>query len=87
MVGVLLEVCGVMAVVIGGWRSYAVARQALAPLLHDGDPTRTAIEATRPFPLRPRVRLFARRLAISLLWLGVGLYGLFLVVRGQALLG
>ena len=87
MVGVLLEVCGVMAVVIGGWRSYAVARQALAPLTHDGDPTRTAIEATRPFPLRPRVRLFARRLATSLLWLAVGFYGLYLIATGQALLG
>lgn len=87
MVGVLLEVCGVMAVVIGGWRSYAVAREALAPLIHEGDPTRTALEATRPFPFRPRVRLFARRLMTSLLWLAIGFYGLFLVVRGQALLG
>jgi hypothetical protein len=87
MVGVLLETCGVLAVVIGGWRSYAVAREALAPLIHDGDPTRTAIEATRPFPLRPRVRLLARRLTTSLLWLAIGFYGLFLIVCGQGLSG
>ena len=70
MLGLVVEVCGGMAVVIGSWRSYAVAREALAPLAHDGDPTRTEIESARPFPMRPRVRLFARRVAVSLAWLG-----------------
>lgn len=82
--GFVLEVCGGMAVVIGGWRSYAVGREALAPLVHDGDPTRTEIESARPFPMRPRIRLFARRLVVSLGWLVVAFYGLYLVVAGQA---
>jgi len=86
-VGFVLEVCGGMAIVIGGWRSYAVAREALAPLAHDGDPTRTEIEAARPLVERPRVRLFARRAAVSLGWLAVAFYGLYLVVRGQAVVG
>ena len=86
MVPYILEICGVTATLIGSWRSYAVARQALAPLIHEGDPTRTAIEAGRPLPLRPRVQLFARRLAVSLGWLAIAFYGLFLFVRAQALL-
>ncbi len=73
-----------VAAVIGVWRSYAVAREALAPVAHEGDPTRTAIEATRPLPLRPRVRLFVRRVVVSVAWLTVALYGLYLVVRGEA---
>ena len=87
MVPYILEICGVTAMVIGIWRSYAVARQALAPLINEGDPTRTAIEASRPLPFRPRVQLFARRLAVSLGWLAIALYGLLLIVRAQALLG
>ena len=87
MVPYILDICGVTAMAIGIWRSYAVAREALAPLIHAGDPTRTAFEASRPLPLRPRVQLFARRLAVSLAWLAVAFYGLFLIVRAQALLG
>jgi hypothetical protein len=83
--GFLVEVCGATAVVIGGWRSYVMARAALAPLVHDGDPTRSAIEAAQPLPMRPRVRLFARRVALSIAWLIVSFYGLYLVVAGQEL--
>lgn len=83
MLGSLLVACGLAAAVIGGWRSYAAAREALAPLVHEGDPTRTAIEAARPFPMRPRVRLFLRRLIVSIGWIGVAMYGLYLVAYGQ----
>ena len=83
--GLLLTVCGMTAALVGGWRGYAVAREALAPLAHEGDPTRTAIESTRPFHARPRVQLFARRLAVSIGWLLVAMYGLYLVVVGQGL--
>ena len=86
MLPYILEFCGVTATAVGGWRSYAVAREALAPLIHEGDPTRTAVEAARPLPLRPRVQLFVRRLAVSLGWLAVAFYGLFLIVEAQALL-
>jgi hypothetical protein len=83
----VLEFCGAVAIVMGGWRSYAVAREALWPLAHEGDPTRTAIEATRPFPLRPRVKVFARRVAVSVGWLAIAFYGLYLVARGQGIPG
>ncbi len=83
--GIVLEACGAVAAVIGGWRSYAMAREALAPLAHDGDPTRSAIEAAQPLRLRPRVRLFARRVILSVGWLLVAFYGLYLVVSGQEL--
>jgi hypothetical protein len=76
---VLVTVCGLVALVLGTWRSYAVVREALAPLVHSGDPTRTAIEAAQPFHERARVRLFARRVTIAVGWLIVALYGLFLV--------
>jgi hypothetical protein len=81
----LLETCGIVAIVIGGWRSYAMAREALGPVAHQGDPTRTALEAGRPILERTRVRLFLRRVAISLGWLLVAGYGLYLVAVGQEL--
>lgn len=82
--GIVLLGTGVAATVIGLWRGYGAARAALAPLVHDGDPTRTAVEAGRPFLARARVRLFARRVALSVGWLVVALYGLFLMSVGSA---
>ena len=79
----VLQLCGVIAVVIAAARSYAVSREAISPLMHDGDPTRTAIEATRRLTDRPRIRLFARRLAVAIGWLAVAMYGLFLIVESQ----
>lgn len=79
---ILLTFCGFVALVVGGWRSYSIARQALGPLVREGDPTRTAIEAARPFLDRFRIRLFIRRVAVSVGWLLVALYGLFLVSAG-----
>jgi hypothetical protein len=81
---VVVTLCGLVALVLGTWRSYAVAREALSPLVHEGDPTRTAIEAARPVHARFRIRLFARRVAISIGWLIVALYGLFLVSAASA---
>ena len=54
--GVILISSGLFLVVAGGWRSYALVREAIGPLVHDGDPTRTAIESYRPILARPRVR-------------------------------
>ena len=79
----VLQACGVIAVVIALWRGYVVTREAVGPLIHDGDPTRTAIEATRRVTDRPRVRLFARRLGVAIGWLAVAMYGLFLIVESQ----
>jgi hypothetical protein len=81
--GVVLIVCGSVAVAVGVSRGYAVAREAVAPFAHEGDPTRTAIEATRPVFDRPRVRSFVRRLAVSVGWLIVAMYGLGLITVGQ----
>lgn len=79
---ILLTFCGLVAFVVGGWRSYSIARQALGPLVHDGEPTRTAIEAARPVQDRFRVRLFVRRLVAAVGWLVVALYGLYLISVG-----
>jgi hypothetical protein len=87
MIGLVLVACGALGVLLGAWRGYAVARQALSPLVHGGEPTRTAIEATRPLLERPRVRLFARRLAISIGWIAIALYGLLLALVGLELNG
>ena len=81
--GFLLVGCGLTALTIGAWRGYALAREALAPLVHAGDPTRSAIEAARPVHARFRVRLFARRVAIAAGWLVVALYGLYLIQAGS----
>ncbi len=79
----LLELCGLVAAVIAASRSYVATREAVAPFVHEGDPTRTAIEATRRISDRPRVRLFIRRLVLAIGWLAVAMYGLFLIVESQ----
>ncbi len=81
--GIVLVTCGLLAAVIGGWRGYANARSALAPLVHAGEPTRTAIEAERPMFARMRVRTVAGRVAASVAWLFVAFYGLFLMSAGS----
>jgi hypothetical protein len=75
----LLILCGTVAALTGLYRGLVLAREAVAPLAHDGDPTRTAIEATRPFPVRPRVRRFFSRVFGAVVWLAVAMYGLYLI--------
>jgi hypothetical protein len=82
--GFLLIGCGVAAALYGSWRSYLAAREALAPLVHEGEPTRTAIEAARPLHSRSRVRRFARGVALAVGWLLIGTYGVFLISVGMA---
>lgn len=77
--GFLLILCGTIAAAFGLYRGFVLAREALAPLAHEGDPTRTAIEATRPFPVRPRVRRFVGRVLGAVGWLAVAMYGLYLI--------
>ena len=86
MVGVVLVVSGLVAVGYGSWRGYAAARSALAPLAHEGDPTRTLVETSRPLHARSRVRLAARQVVLAVLWLAIAMYGLYLLVVGMAVL-
>ena len=81
--GAVLFGCGLVLAAVGGWRGYGLARRAVAPLALAGEPTRTAIEALRPLPMRPRVRTFAARVAMSLGWLAVAFYGLFMIAAAQ----
>jgi hypothetical protein len=81
--GIVVVTCGLLAVGIGLWRGYASARSVLAPLVHPGEPTRTAVEAQRPLLARTRVRTAAGRVAASVGWLLVAFYGLFLVSAGS----
>jgi len=79
----ILIACGSIAIVIGTWRGYVLAREALGPMVHDdGEPTRRAIDATRPPLARMRVRAFARRTALAIGWLLVAVYGLALLAEG-----
>jgi len=80
----LLTICGLTAAILGTWRSYVNARAALGPLVHEGEPTRSAIEAAWPIHRRSRVRTFVRRVAASVAWLAVAMYGLFLASTGLA---
>jgi hypothetical protein len=75
----LLILCGTIAASMGLYRGFVLAREALAPLAHEGDPTRTAIEATRPFPARPRFRRFVSRVLGAVVWLAVAMYGMYLI--------
>jgi hypothetical protein len=81
--GILVVGCGITVLAVAGWRSFTLARQALAPLVHDGEPTRTAIEAARPPHARFRVRQVARRVVAAVGWMIVALYGLFLIQAGS----
>lgn len=78
MADAVLLLCGLTAAVLGTWRGYVVAREAVGPFVHEGDPTRTLIEAGRPIHARPRVRLFARRVLVACGWLALAMYGLYL---------
>jgi hypothetical protein len=81
--GAVLIGCGIVTVAVGLWRGFVVARQALGPFVHDeGDPTRRAIDATRPPLARMRVRTFARRTAVAVGWLILATYGLVLIGQG-----
>ena len=80
--GILLVACGVIAAIIGVWRGYVEARSALGPFMHEGEPTRSLIDAGRPVLERARVRLFLRRTALSIGWLLVAMYGLLLTSFG-----
>jgi hypothetical protein len=71
-------VAGLAGATYAAWRSYVAARSALLPLVREGDPTRTLIEETQPVYTRSRVRIAVRNVAVSLGWLVVALYGLFL---------
>jgi len=79
----LLLLCGLTVTAIATWRGYINAREALGPLTHEGDPTRAAIEAARPVLARARVRRFLRSAAISLTWVVVAMYGLFLASAAE----
>jgi hypothetical protein len=81
--GVLLLTCGLVLAGIGTWSGYRNARQAIIALAREGDPTRSAIEAARPVHARTATRQFARSVALSLGWLGLAMYGLYLVSAGS----
>jgi len=78
----LLVLTGLTTAAIGTWRSYGAARLAVAPLVHLGERTRTALDAGLPVHERSRVRLFVRRVTLSIAWLVIGFYGLFLASVG-----
>jgi hypothetical protein len=78
----VLILTGTCALALGVARGYQAGRAAILPLLGEGEPTRTLIEASRPVYARARVRASARRAAFAVLWLLLAMYGLFLVTVG-----
>ena len=82
----VLLLSGLLVAVIGTWRGYANARLVVAPLVHPGEPTRTAVEAMQPVAERARVRRAARNLVAAVGWIVLAMYGLFLVASAEAAL-
>ena len=80
----VLLLSGLLVALIGTWRGYANARLVVAPLVHPGEPTRTAVEATQPLSERARVRRAARNLLVAVGWLLIAMYGLYLVATAEA---
>jgi hypothetical protein len=86
MVGAVLVLAGLVLFVYATSRGFGAARAALVPLLTQGDPTRTLIDATRPLREQSRVRIAVRSVAISIGWIVVAGYGLFLASVGARVL-
>ena len=84
MTGAILVISGMLALSHGSWRGCVVARQAVRPLVRQGDEAWTPIEAARPVRERYRVRLAAGHAGISMAQLGVAPYGLCLAAVGIA---
>ena len=80
--GVVLLWAGVFLAFWGAWR-YGAARAALAPLVRDGDPTRTLVDATRPVHARVRVRPQRATSSSAFAWLGIAMYGMYLATVGM----
>ena len=83
MLSAVLIATGLFATAAGCWRGYAAARAALVPLVREGEPTRALVDATRPAHARTRVRVVARNVLVSVAWLAVAMYGLFLATVGS----
>ena len=84
MLAAVLVVSGLFAIAYGSWRGYVAARTAMLPLLREGDPTRTLVEAGRPLHARTRVRVAVHQVLLAVGWLTVALYGLYLATVGTA---
>ena len=84
---VVLVACGLVLAGAGTWHGYRNARAALVPAVRDGDPTRSAIDATRPLHARVGLRRAVRSVAAAVAWLVLALYGLFLAQTGMILGG
>ncbi|HEX5826128.1 MAG TPA: hypothetical protein VFY23_01290 [Candidatus Limnocylindrales bacterium] len=84
MLSVVLVASGLIVTVYGTWRGYVAARGAMLPLVQQGDPTRSLVEATRPVHERSRVRMVARQVLLAVGWLSVALYGMYLATVGSA---
>jgi hypothetical protein len=87
MVAAVLVFSGSFATAYGCWRGYAAARGVVAPLVVEGDQTRRLIDASRPIRARARVRAGLRSLGLSLFWLAISMYGLYLVTVGVGVAG
>ena len=85
MIGGILLATGLAIAAYGVWRGYVAARSAILPLVREGDPTRSLIDATRPLHSRTRVRTAARNGAIALGWIAVSMYGVFLATVGTVI--
>jgi hypothetical protein len=85
MMALVMLAAGAFLAAWGSWRGYVAARSALLPLVREGDPTRTLIDASRPVHARTRVRVMARHVLVALAWLSVAMYGLFLASVGMEL--
>jgi hypothetical protein len=83
----VLVACGLVLAGTGTWFGYRSARDALVPAVRDGDPTRAALDATRPLHARPGIRRAVRSVAAAVAWLVLALYGLYLAQTGMILGG
>ncbi len=84
MITGLLLTCGLVLAGLGTWYGYVHARTALLAQLREVEPTRARIDASRPVLARTRVRRFARSAVLSVCWLMIALYGLYMASTSLA---
>ncbi len=86
MITGLLLTCGIVLAGLGSWYGYLHARRAILAPLREAEPTRARIESSRPILTRTWVRRFARSAILSVCWLCIALYGLYMASTSLAVL-
>ncbi len=87
MLALVLVCTGLAAMAAGTWYGYAASRSALVPFVREGESTRALVESRKPVRERTRVRNAVRAVVAAVAWIGIALYGMYLLTVGLEVIG